>query len=81
MGRELKSGGRSLSKLGLGKFEYNILHMHIPPSSNVKSSSSSTIGSKRRRTNQQGEDTATSNGHEGIIEIADSDDEVTKRRR
>jgi hypothetical protein len=37
MGRELKSGGRSLSKLGLGKFsnQNNILHMHLPPSSST----------------------------------------------
>ncbi|OEU09463.1 hypothetical protein FRACYDRAFT_248316 [Fragilariopsis cylindrus CCMP1102] len=31
LGRELKSGGRSLSNLGLGKFNNNILHLYIRP--------------------------------------------------
>lgn len=87
MGRELKSGGRSLSKLGLGKSSNNVLHMHVLDA-NRKSSSTSTSGTKRRRTAamNNGNNVAPrggSNGHsdDGIIEIVDSDEEATKRRR
>lgn len=31
LGRELKSGGRSLSNLGLGKYNINVLHLYIRP--------------------------------------------------
>lgn len=31
LGRELKSGGRSLCNLGLGKFNNNVLHLYIRP--------------------------------------------------
>ncbi len=50
MGRELKSGGRSLSKLGLGKFATNVLHLHVPPPTGTVGTSNNGIsGTKRRR--------------------------------
>jgi hypothetical protein len=51
MGRELKSGGRSLSKLGLGKFAANVLHLHVPPPTGTLGTSNIGIssGTKRRR--------------------------------
>lgn len=85
MGRELKSVGRTLQKLGLGRFNNNnVLHMHIPPPRETVS------GTKRRRsTTSTGTPShvpldmgATNVCGEGIIEIVDdSDDDVSKRMR
>ena len=36
LGRELKSGGRSLCNLGLGKFNNRILHLYIRPAADEK---------------------------------------------
>ena len=95
MGRELKNGGRSLQRLGLGKSGKNsTLHMHIPPTIIAAASKSGVSGSKRRRSpvvlpssiNQVSSSSSNGAGptsvQEGIIEIVDSDDdEVLKRRR
>lgn len=78
MGRELKSGGRTLQKLGLGRQSCNnVLHMHIvhpaktpPPIAN---------GTKRRRGDAQttisGSTDGSSNQANGVIEIVDDDNE------
>lgn len=94
MGRELKSGGRSLERLGLGRSGNNVLHMHIPPTTtaadnNSSKNSKSASGTKRRRApvpslnqvSSSGSISGPSSGEGGIIEIVDSDDEVSKRRR
>lgn len=90
MGRELKSGGRSLSKLGLGKLATNVLHMHIPPTS-TKAAAATTQRKRRRkeiptpeprqaRQRASQSQSATSNSVLGgdVIEIIDDsdDDEV-----
>jgi hypothetical protein len=46
MGRELKSGGRSLSVLGIGRHNNNVLHMHV---TGTVSSSATTSVTKRSR--------------------------------
>lgn len=82
MGRELKSGGRSLEKLGLGRFNNNVLHVHIPPPSENKATSTGGRAKRRRVTKQETvSPTNPSNSGDGIIEIVDSDDEASKRRR
>eukprot|EP00531_Pseudo-nitzschia_arenysensis_P013393 CAMPEP_0116153060 /NCGR_PEP_ID=MMETSP0329-20121206/21020_1 /TAXON_ID=697910 /ORGANISM="Pseudo-nitzschia arenysensis, Strain B593" /LENGTH=186 /DNA_ID=CAMNT_0003649897 /DNA_START=108 /DNA_END=668 /DNA_ORIENTATION=- len=57
LGRELKSGGRSLCKLGLGKFNNRILHLCIRPGVDgsdttgekvVGDGASATAGSRKR---------------------------------
>lgn len=47
MGRELKSNGKSLSKLGLGKLPINVLHLHVPPSSTTSSHVAGTVPSSK----------------------------------
>jgi hypothetical protein len=47
MGRELKSGGRSLSVLGIGRHNNNVLHMHV--TGTVSSSATTTTVTKRSR--------------------------------
>lgn len=42
LGRELKSGGRSLCNLGLGKFNNRILHLYIRPAVDASEKSSTT---------------------------------------
>mmetsp|Transcript_123378 Transcript_123378/g.356627 ORF Transcript_123378/g.356627 Transcript_123378/m.356627 type:complete len:138 (-) Transcript_123378:193-606(-) len=84
MGRELKSGGRSLGKLGLGKFANSVLHVHSIPSPSNNSSTQAS-GTKRRRAKEQPEPAvaAKTNEEDGVIELVDdSDDEVhvSKRR-
>lgn len=87
MGRELKSGGRSLQKLGLGRFNNNVLHVHIPPAPPPPEERKATgSGTKRRRVAKQDTVSPRTNSTncdgEGIIEIVDeSDDETSKRRR
>lgn len=57
LGRELKSGGRSLCNLGLGKFNNRILHLYVRPSSNneivgkdksAKEDGSTAAGARKR---------------------------------
>ena len=77
MGRELKSGGRSLLKLGLGKFRNGVLHMHDVQLANHGQ------GVKRSRRNIASSDDirfrgrSTDPSNSGVIEIIDdSDDEA-----
>ena len=52
LGRELKSGGRSLCNLGLGRFNNRIIHLCLRPesgkSSSNKSATETTAGSRKR---------------------------------
>ena len=89
MGRELKSGGRSLLKLGLGRFNNNVLHVHIPPAAPEERKATGN-GTKRRRVAKQPQQQGTvsqctnptNGGNEGIIEIMDdSEEEASKRKR
>jgi len=58
LGRELKSGGRSLSNLGLGKYSNKILHLYIRPGKDEENDdkdikevfSTASSPRKRRRT-------------------------------
>jgi hypothetical protein len=92
LGRELKTKGRSLSQLGLGRFKSNrILHLHVRPeyggtSSETESSSSSIQTNKRRRkaaTRDKLPGSASANNNNNnntnaVLEIlSDNDDEVT----
>jgi hypothetical protein len=80
LGRELKSGGRSLSKLGVGKFKQNrVLHMHIRPGTQRNDSASKT--NKRRMKNvptrKAIDQNPTVNSNSAIVDLlGDSDDEV-----
>lgn len=52
LGRELKSGGRSLYNLGLGRFNNRIIHLVVRPGSEKssidRSTSETTAGSRKR---------------------------------
>mmetsp|Transcript_13189 Transcript_13189/g.24757 ORF Transcript_13189/g.24757 Transcript_13189/m.24757 type:complete len:251 (+) Transcript_13189:219-971(+) len=60
MGRELKSGGRSLASLGLGKFDNNVLHLHIRPGFSREGIDREGVVKKRKR-NENGELSMTYN--------------------
>jgi hypothetical protein len=69
LGRELKSGGRSLLKLGLGRFNNHVLHLHIRPVPG-----STVLGTtKRRRTTAS---TSVKTNNTVIDLLDDSDDEA-----
>mgnify|MGYP006154480437 CR=1 FL=1 len=86
LGRELKSGGRTLKSLGLGKFSSNkVLHLYVRPlkqgDSNEKdtkelstSAAISTASHKRRRTNPTTRDHNNTPSN-NTIELLDSSDE------
>jgi hypothetical protein len=84
LGRELKSGGRSLLKLGLGRFNNHVLHLHIPPNdhdskedeTSLSASGTTASGNKRRR--QQGTEAIKNNNSDGVIDLLDDseDDEA-----
>ena len=65
MGRELKSGGRSLSNLGLGRFNNHVLHLHVisKPTGNTKRTGKTTTtnatASNGRRRNRTSASTTT----------------------
>jgi hypothetical protein len=89
LGRELKTKGRSLSQLGLGRFKSNrILHLHVRPdcgaSSETESSSSSIPTNKRRRKAAARDklpgsaSNSDNNSANAVLDISsDNDDEVT----
>lgn len=79
LGRELKTRGRSLSKLGLGRFKGNrVLHLHVQPEYDTQKSQSSSIKTKKRRRAPAKLPGSASNGNSAtILEIlSDNDDEV-----
>lgn len=87
LGRELKSSGRSLSSLGLGKYSVSVLHLHIRPGTDAETSSN-----KRRRTASDTNEDQSSNktarapssgrrraagsgAATGVIDLVDSDED------
>lgn len=76
LGRELKSAGRTLLKLGLGqKYNNHVLHVHITPASSSSTrDSSASSGSKRRRAPVAAslKSDATAGG---VIDLLDDSDE------
>ena len=77
LGRELKSSGRSLMKLGLGKFKSNrVLHLHVRPEGR-KIQEVSSKSTKRRRKTSPKEKSAVNNNATVVDLLGDSDDEVT----
>jgi hypothetical protein len=83
LGRELKSGGRSLLKLGLGRFNNHVLHLHIPPNdhdskeeTSLSASGSTTASGKRRRKGTEA--IKSNNNSDGVIDLIDDseDDEA-----
>ena len=54
MGRELKSGGRSLSNLGLGRFNNHILHLHVVSTSKTVNRGNNSGGSLPKASSTQG---------------------------
>jgi hypothetical protein len=82
LGRELKSGGRSLQKLGLGRFNNHVLHLHIPPNDHdirdetSLSASGTTASGKRRRNGTEA--FKNNNNSDGVIDLLDDseDDEA-----
>lgn len=48
MGRELKSGGRSLSVLGIGRHNNNVLHMHVTGTVSSSSETTTTVTKRSR---------------------------------
>lgn len=55
LGRELKSGGRSLCNLGLGRFNNRIIHLVVRPGSeksSIDSSKSETTAGSRKRSRE-----------------------------
>jgi hypothetical protein len=83
LGREWKSQGRTLSKLGLGRFNNRVLHLQIRPDEDKKIPQRGT--NRQKRTIPVAEETKPPNA---VIELLDdSDDEVealdnnNKRRR
>ena len=76
LGRELKSSGRSLMKLGLGKLKCNrVLHLHVRPEGRKIQVSSKSM--KRRRKTPPKEKPALNNNATVVDLLGDSDDEVT----
>jgi len=63
MGRELKSGSRSLVSLGLGNFDFRILHLHVRPAeSSARSDTVLLAPVRKRRRIEAGSETTRSHG-------------------
>ena len=81
LGRELKSSGRSLMKLGIGKFKTNrVLHLHVRPEGRTIQEVSSSKSTKRQRKKLQPrkKPVHNNNSNDTVVDLLDdSDDEVT----
>ena len=75
MGRELKSCGRSLHTLGLGKFNNHVLHLHVRPG---RTTMPGAIAKRRRPTTNKSVKQQSNGTNAAVIDLLDdSDDEVT----
>lgn len=71
LGRELKSGGRSLSTLGLGKFDNFLLHLHStqPKPIDLSTLDEDSSGARQEKTRQSG----ATKRNMGVIDLVDDD--------
>ena len=77
LGRELKSGGRSLCNLGLGKFNNRILHLYVRPSTNNENNE---IVGKDKRAKEDGCKAAEARKRNRTTESQSSTQECRRQR-